>query len=179
MNSNHLPVNPNEGVDYSGRALKEIWLAGGCFWGVEAYFARIPGVARTDVGYANGRTAHPSYHDLKDTGHAETVHVRYDPEKVSLSALLRRYFRIIDPLSVNRQGGDAGTQYRTGVYFRDEADGEAVRAFVAEEQKKYDRPIATEVMPLRNFYSAEEYHQKYLEKNPGGYCHVDFSSLRD
>lgn len=172
-----LPENPNIGIDYSGSDLSEIWLAGGCFWGVEAYFARIPGVAKTDVGYANGKTESPSYQELKQTGHAETVHICYDPQQVSLEKLLTYYFAIIDPLSVNRQGGDVGTQYRTGIYYRSESDGETARRFIAAEQGKYDAPIAVEVKPLANYFSAEEYHQQYLEKNPGGYCHVDFSLL--
>lgn len=174
-----LPANPNAGTDYSNKKLKEIWLAGGCFWGVQAYFARIYGVAKTDVGYANGRTANPSYHDLKVTGHAETVHIFYDPEKTGLPTLLDFYFKIIDPASVNRQGNDIGTQYRTGIYYRDEADFPVIREYIAKEQKKYDAPIAVEVGRLENYYPAEEYHQDYLEKNPGGYCHVDFSSLRE
>lgn len=176
--SGKLPDNPNIGVDYSKSSLREIWLAGGCFWGVEAYFARIYGVASTDVGYANGRTEHPAYRELHETGHAETVHLRYDPERVSLHDLLKSYFAIIDPLSVNRQGEDAGTQYRTGIYYRDENDRSVIDAFVREEQQKYKKPIATEVRPLENFWPAEEYHQNYLEKDPGGYCHVDFSSLK-
>lgn len=177
---NHrLPPNPNVGVDYDKSDLKEIWLAGGCFWGVEAYFARIYGVAFTDVGYANGRTENPSYHDLHETGHVETVHIRYDPKNVSLQTLLEYYFKIIDPVSVNRQGGDVGTQYRTGIYYRDDADYALIQAFVAAEQQKYDLPIATEVKPLENYYPAETYHQDYLEKNPNGYCHVDFSSLKE
>nr|WP_319488790.1 peptide-methionine (R)-S-oxide reductase MsrB [uncultured Caproiciproducens sp.] len=173
-----LPENPNTGMDFSKSNLKEIWLAGGCFWGVEAYFARIYGVAKTDVGYANGRTVNPSYHDLHETGHAETVHILYDPEKLSLQTLLYYYFKIIDPVSVNRQGNDTGTQYRTGIYYRDETDFTVIQAYVETEQKKYDAPIATQVQLLENYYPAEEYHQDYLEKNPGGYCHVDFSSLR-
>ncbi|MBW7572206.1 peptide-methionine (S)-S-oxide reductase MsrA [Caproiciproducens sp. AGMB10547] len=177
-NKSALPENPNVGTDYSHSNLKEIWLAGGCFWGVQAYFARIYGVAQTDVGYANGRTANPSYHDLKETGHAETVRILYDPEKVGLSTLLDAYFKIIDPVSVNRQANDIGTQYRTGIYYQDEADLPVIRDYVAQEQKKYELPIATEISRLQNYYSAEEYHQDYLEKNPGGYCHVDFSSLR-
>lgn len=175
---NNLPINPNDDVDYSKRNLKEIWLAGGCFWGVEAYFARIYGVAKTDVGYANGRTANPSYHDLHETGHAETVHICYDPEKVNLQTLLEYYFKIIDPVSVNRQGNDIGTQYRTGIYYRDNADLAVIQRTIEKEQQKYDAPIATNVQLLENYYPAEEYHQDYLEKNPGGYCHVDFSSLK-
>ncbi|MDR3645254.1 MAG: peptide-methionine (S)-S-oxide reductase MsrA, partial [Clostridia bacterium] len=175
MQGNHhdglgsLPANPNTGVDYSKSALKEIWLAGGCFWGVEAYFARIYGVAHTDVGYANGRTANPSYHDLHQTGHVETVHIRYDPEKVSLQTLLDYYFKIIDPVSVNRQGNDIGTQYRTGIYFSDDADRAGIEAAVEKERQKQKLPVATEVKPLEGYYPAEEYHQEYLEKNPGGY----------
>jgi peptide methionine sulfoxide reductase msrA/msrB len=175
--SNSLPANPNDGVDYSDRALKEIWLAGGCFWGVEAYFSRIYGVAKTDVGYANGRTENPSYHDLHKTGHAEAVHILYDPERVSLQTLLDYYFKIIDPVSLNRQGNDIGTQYRTGIYYRDDIDRGAIQSIVGKEQQKYNKPMATEVKSLENYYPAEDYHQGYLENNPGGYCHVDFSSL--
>jgi len=156
---------------------RDIWLAGGCFWGVEAYFSRLEGVLRTSVGYANGKTAHPSYKEIASTGHAETVQVTYDPVKISLRELLQHFFKIIDPTSKNRQGNDVGTQYRTGIYSNDPADLETARAVLAEEQKKYDRPIVTEVLPLDNYYLAEEYHQAYLEKNPGGYCHVDLSSL--
>jgi peptide methionine sulfoxide reductase msrA/msrB len=175
--SHQLPPNPNVGEDYSKSILNEIWVAGGCFWGVEAYFARILGVAHTDVGYANGITANPLYNDLHKTGHAETVHIQYDPEKVSLQTLLEYYFKIIDPVSVNWQGADVGTQYRTGIYYKDERDCAAIKAAVETEQQKYDLPIATEIKPLDNYYPAEKYHQDYLENNPNGYCHVDFSSL--
>jgi peptide methionine sulfoxide reductase msrA/msrB len=175
--SKHLPPNPNIEEDYSKSALKEIWLAGGCFWGVEAYFARIFGVAHTDVGYSNGKTPDPSYNDLHKTGHAETVHVQYDPTKVSLQTLLEYYFKIIDPVSVNRQGNDVGTQYRTGIYYSDEPDFVVIKAAAQAEQQKYDLPIATEIIPLDNYYPAEKYHQNYLDNNPNGYCHVDFSSL--
>lgn len=175
--SSGLPANPNAEVDYSKSNLKEIWLAGGCFWGVEAYYARIFGVAKTDVGYANGRTANPSYHDLHETGHAEAVHICYDPKKVSLQTLLDYYFKIIDPVSVNRQGNDIGTQYRTGIYYSDETDRAVIQAVLELEQQKYTAPIATNVQLLDNYYPAEEYHQNYLGKNPNEYCHVDFSSL--
>ncbi|MGI6037775.1 MAG: peptide-methionine (R)-S-oxide reductase MsrB [Limnochordia bacterium] len=174
-----LPANPNLGVDYSQRDLKDIWLAGGCFWGVEAYFSRVYGVASTTSGYANGRTVNPTYEEIKDTGHVETVHVRYDPLRVSLRTLLEHFFKIIDPTVENRQGNDVGTQYRTGIYYQDRADALIIWQVVGEEQKKYDRPIVTEVLPLDHFYPAEQYHQEYLEKNPGGYCHVDFSPLYD
>lgn len=175
-----LPKNPNLAIDYSGADLKDIWLAGGCFWGVEAYLARVPGVAEATVGYANGTTENPTYRQVIDgSGHAETVHVRYDPARISLAELLAQYFLIIDPTSVNRQGNDRGVQYRTGIYYRDEADLPVIRAFLADEQKKQDRPIAVEVTPLVHYFLAEEYHQDYLEKNPGGYCHISFDTLPD
>lgn len=178
MASANLPENPNEGVRYDPKALRTVYLAGGCFWGVQAYFARIPGVAATRVGYANGKTERAAYEELKRTGHAETVEVRYDPARVSLSELARRLFAVIDPVSVNRQGGDAGTQYRTGLFYTDPADRPVLLGAVAREQRKHREPVATEVLPLQNFCPAEEYHQDYLEKNPGGYCHIDFSALQ-
>lgn len=176
-----FPKNPNPGLSYEGRELKEIWLAGGCFWGVEAYMARIYGVADVTVGYANGKTENPSYSDVsyKNTGHAETVHVRYDPQRVNLKTLLEYYFKIIDPTVKNRQGNDVGSQYRTGIYFKDENDLVIIKEVMAEVQKKYSKPVVTEVQPLTGYFLAEEYHQDYLEKNPNGYCHVDFSTLEE
>ncbi|NPV93228.1 MAG: peptide-methionine (S)-S-oxide reductase MsrA [Firmicutes bacterium] len=164
------------GIDEKG--LRDIWLAGGCFWGVEAYFSRLPGVVETDVGYANGRTQNPTYREIPFTGHAETVHVRYDPGYITLETLLEHLFKIIDPTSVNRQGPDVGTQYRTGVYYRDENDRPAIESFIEREQRKHAEPIATEAVPLEHYHPAEEYHQDYLEKNPGGYCHVDLSQFK-
>jgi peptide methionine sulfoxide reductase msrA/msrB len=152
-------------------------LAGGCFWGVEAYFTRIYGVVKTSVGYANGKTENPSYHDISATGHAEAVHILYDSDQVSLKTLLEYFFKIIDPTSINKQGNDIGTQYRTGIYYRNEADKAIIESFIAMEQQKYKQPIAAEVKSLKNYYLAEDYHQKYLKKNPNGYCHVDFSTL--
>ena len=179
VESGRFPSNPNAGIDYSGRTLKEIWLAGGCFWGVEAYMARIYGVADVSSGYANGNKANPTYEEVsyQGTGHAETVRVLYDPERTDLKTLLQYYFKIIDPTSVNRQGNDQGAQYRTGIYYKDDKDLTVIREVVAEMQKGYKKPIATEVSPLNGFYAAEDYHQDYLEKNPDGYCHVDFSPL--
>lgn len=161
--------------------LRDIYFAGGCFWGVEEYFSRIPGVYEAESGYANGTTENPSYEDVcyRNTGHAETVHVRYDPDLVSLKTLTEQYFKIVDPLSVNRQGNDAGSQYRTGVYYTDEADLPVLEAVFAAEQEKHDQQLAVELKPLENFYLAEEYHQDYLKKNPNGYCHIDFSTLED
>ncbi len=176
--ASRFPPNPNVGVDYSHAKLREIWLAGGCFWGVEAYFARIYGVADAASGYANGSKDNPTYEEVCfGSGHAETVRVRYDPARVSLEKLLAQFFRIIDPTSLNRQGNDRGRQYRTGIYFQDPADRAVAAAVIAAEQKKLSAPIVTELVPLQRFDLAEDYHQDYLEKNPDGYCHTDFSSL--
>lgn len=177
-----LPPNPNTNTTFDKNALREIYLAGGCFWGVEAFMARIPGVADTEVGYANGNTENPTYEEVcqNDTGHAETVRVTYDPKQVSLEKLLGAFFTIIDPISKNRQGNDVGTQYRTGVYYLPGAssgDIEAIERVFAAEQAKFTRPLAVELKPLSNYYRAEEYHQDYLDKNPNGYCHVDFGKL--
>jgi len=153
---------------------KEIYLAGGCFWGSEKYLSGIGGVKHTSVGYANGVTPSPTYREVcgGNTGYAETVHVVYDPGEISLSFLLDLYFQSIDPTSVNRQGGDVGEQYRTGIYYVDEGDLPAISAAVEKVQKGLARPVATEVKPLQNYFLAEDYHQNYLVKNPGGYCHI-------
>lgn len=153
---------------------KTIYLAGGCFWGTEHLMELVDGVVDTEVGYANGVVENPSYEQVctGDTGAAETVKVTYDDDKVALSTLLRLYFRSIDPLSLNRQGNDCGTQYRTGIYYTDPADAEVVTAEVATLQRRHKQPLALEYGELRNFYPAEEYHQQYLDKNPRGYCHV-------
>lgn len=155
---------------------KTIYLAGGCFWGCQKYFDLLPGVVRTEVGYANGPFPNPTYEQVKHehTGHAETVRVVYDPEALPLRALLERYFAVIDPVAVNRQGEDEGVQYRTGIYFTSPEDGETARAALNALQKQFREPLAVECMELQNFSPAEEYHQKYLEKNPGGYCHIHF-----
>lgn len=157
--------------------IREIYLAGGCFWGVEGYFKRIEGVKDTTCGYANGKTANPSYEDVcrHNTGHAETVRVLFDTNVINLEDLLIYYFRIIDPVSVNKQGNDVGTQYRTGIYYTDESLLPVIKAAVEREQRKYNEKIAVEVLPLENFYSAEEYHQNYLDKNPNGYCHINLN----
>lgn len=153
---------------------KTIYLAGGCFWGTEHLMELVDGVVDTEVGYANGVVENPSYEQVctGDTGAAETVKVTYDDDRVALSTLLRLYFRSIDPLSLNRQGNDCGTQYRTGIYYTDPADAEVVTAEVATLQRRHKQPLALEYGELRNFYPAEEYHQQYLDKNPRGYCHV-------
>lgn len=160
----------------SSNEFKEIWLAGGCFWGVQEYFSRIDGVINTSVGYANGDTKSPSYEQIPYTGHVEAVHITYDPVRIDLQTLLKHFFNIIDPTVKNRQGPDIGKQYRTGIYYLDEANLSDIQKVVAEEQKKHQKPIVTEVLPLQNYYPAEEYHQDYLKKNPTGYCHIDLSN---
>ena len=159
----------------------EIYFAGGCFWGVEEYFSRIPGVQDVTVGYANGETKNPTYEQVctGKTGYAEAVHVVYDPQRVSLKTLAEQFFKVIDPVSVNRQGNDRGSQYRTGMYYVQEADKPILEAVIAAEQKKYTKAIVVELRPLANYYLAEEYHQDYLKKNPGGYCHISFDSLAE
>ena len=158
----------------SATTTHEIYLAGGCFWGTEHYFKQVEGVLSTEVGYANGITENPTYEQVctDTTRFAETVRVVYDPQRVSLAFLLTLYFKAIDPLSVNQQGHDVGTQYRTGIYYTDPADLPAIDKAYADEQARYEEPLAVEKLPLQNFYPAEEYHQDYLDKNPTGYCHL-------
>lgn len=160
---------------------REIHFAGGCFWGVEEFFSRVPGVCDAVSGYANGTTENPTYRQVCSgtTGHAETVRVRYDPAKVGLRRLAELFFRIIDPTSRNRQGNDVGTQYRTGIYYSDAADRPVLEAVMEDVRKRHSRPLAVELEPLRSFFPAEDYHQDYLRKNPGGYCHIDFAAFGD
>ena len=157
--------------------MKEIYLAGGCFWGLQKFFDQFEGVISTEVGYANGpeyTDQHtPSYEEVcRNSGHAETVKVVYDENRLSLPELLRYYFMVIDPVSVNRQGNDRGIQYRTGIYFTETGQLREIRPVYDAEQEKAGQPLAVELQPIQNFFPAEEYHQKYLEKNPGGYCHI-------
>lgn len=157
-------------------SIRTLYLAGGCFWGTQRFFDQFDGIINTEVGYANGPTENPTYKDVcASSGHAETVKVVFDDALISARKLLEYYFMVIDPISVNRQGGDTGIQYRTGVYYDDDSLLPAIRAAFDEEQKKYSQPLAVELLPLENFFSAEEYHQKYLEKNPTGYCHIPSS----
>ena len=153
--------------------MAEIYLAGGCFWGLEEYFSRISGVLQTSVGYANGQVETTNYQLIKETDHAETVQVIYDEKAVSLREILLYYFRVIDPLSVNQQGNDRGRQYRTGIYYLGEEDLPTIYALVQEQERMLGRKIAVEVEKLRHYILAEDYHQDYLKKNPGGYCHID------
>lgn len=151
----------------------EIYLAAGCFWGTEAYFRQIPGVMETEVGYANGKTEKTSYHELSQTGHAETLKLSYDRNKLSLAEILERYYRIIDPFSLNKQGNDVGTQYRVAIYYNDAADADLIRYSVEVLESRLGKATVLEVAELKNWVPAEEYHQDYLVKNPGGYCHIN------
>ncbi|GAB4074248.1 hypothetical protein GCM10028778_17510 [Barrientosiimonas marina] len=173
--------NINDHLDYEDRKTDTIYMAGGCFWGVEAYMSRIYGVADVVSGYANGEGSDPSYADVVkgDEHFAETVKVTYDPERVSLDTLINRLFKVIDPTSKNQQGNDVGEAYRTGIYYADKADEETVKSAVADEQAYYDDAIETEAKQLDNFYKAEEMHQDYLEKNPNGYCHINLTTAND
>ena len=153
---------------------KDIFLAGGCFWGTEHYFKQIEGVVETAVGFANGHTANPTYKEVytDTTGYAETVHVKYNPGVVSLEFLLQMFFKAIDPTSLNKQGHDEGTRYRTGIYYTSAEDLPIIEKVFNEVQKEYQEPLCVEKLLLENYYSAEEYHQDYLDKNPTGYCHL-------
>lgn len=159
--------------------IKKIYLAGGCFWGIEEYFSRLEGVANTLAGYANGKFENPTYQEVctGTTNFAETVMVEYYSDIISLKDILDHFFGIINPTTLNRQGPDNGTQYRSGIYYVDDEDKAIIDAKISEIQKRYVLPVVTEVKKLENFYEAEDYHQKYLKKNPNGYCHVDFSKL--
>lgn len=155
--------------------MQTIYLAGGCFWGVQKYFDQFEGVMNTETGYANGPEGyeHISYEEVcQSSGHAETLKIEWDEERLTLGSLLDYYFMIIDPTSINRQGHDTGVQYRTGIYYTDSSQLPIIEEVMRREQEKYPIPLAVEIQPLRNFFPAEEYHQKYLDKNPGGYCHI-------
>ncbi|MHC6181516.1 peptide-methionine (S)-S-oxide reductase MsrA [Clostridium sp. JNZ X4-2] len=154
--------------------MKNIVFAGGCFWGVQAYFDGKKGILNTKVGYANGRGESPTYEEVCSgiMGFAEACFLEYDPEIVGLEELLEMYWKIVDPTLVDRQGNDRGNQYRSGIYYIDDNDVNIIEKSTQSQQKNYKEKIVTEILPLKNFYDAEEYHQKYLEKNPGGYCHI-------
>ena len=157
--------------------MAEIYLAGGCFWGLEEYFSRIEGVEETTVGYANGQVESTNYQLIHQTDHAETVQVAYDEKRLSLRELLLYYFRVIDPLSVNKQGNDVGRQYRTGVYYVREADRSIIEQVFAEQEEQLGQKLAVELEPLKHYILAEDYHQNYLKKNPTGYCHINVNDV--
>ncbi len=164
----------NRQMKDNNKIMKEIYFAGGCFWGTEHFFKQIRGVKATETGYANGHMANPTYEDVctDTTGFAETVKVTYDPALISLERLIELYFKTIDPLSLNQQGHDRGTQYRTGIYYSDQEDARVVEVALKDLSARYAAPVVVENEPLKNFYSAEAYHQDYLDKHPDGYCHL-------
>lgn len=170
-----------EKENYSKDNLKKIYLAGGCFWGVEEYMQRIYGVYDAVSGYANGKVNNPTYKTVSSgkSGYAETVEVTYDSKKIKLEDLLNHYFKIIDPTSLNKQGNDRGSQYRTGIYYVDDSDKEVIDKVMNFQAKKYREKIVVENMKLKNFTVAEDYHQDYLRKNPNGYCHIDLSKASE
>lgn len=168
-------------INASQNQEKQLVLAGGCFWGVQEYFSRIPGVFSAEAGYAQSQKANPGYEEVcsGSTGACEAVLIKYDPRLAPLSLLLKHYFKIIDPLAHNRQGNDVGTQYRTGIFYLNQDDKPEIDKIMAEVAAKVGKPLAVETGELKNFYRAEDYHQDYLKKNPGGYCHISFASLND
>ena len=158
--------------------MNTIYLAGGCFWGMQKFFKQFSGVISTETGYANGPDRAPTYQEVcDDSGHAETVKIVYDEKTITLEELLNNYFLVIDPFSVNRQGHDEGIQYRTGIFYSDEAQRPVIQKIFDREEKKAGKKLAVIVEPLANFFPAEEYHQNYLDKNPGGYCHIPQSYM--
>lgn len=154
--------------------MRQIYLAGGCFWGTQHFFKQIEGINRTEVGYANGNLPFPTYEQVytDQTGYAETVRIEYNPEIITLEEILNLYFLTIDPTSLNKQGGDIGTRYRTGIYYTTPDDLPQIQKVYNTIEQKIGAKLAVEVAPLENFYPAELYHQDYLDKNPDGYCHI-------
>lgn len=159
--------------------IREIYLAGGCFWGMEAYFKTIAGVIDTEVGYANGKIEITNYRRVKETDHAETLHILYDDKIITFEKILEYFYYIIDPFSVNKQGNDRGRQYRTGIFLTNSSDLEKAIKFISKKQEKEKNKIAIEVEKLKNFVIAEDYHQDYLDKNPNGYCHINIDDKPD
>ncbi|MCB2307731.1 peptide-methionine (S)-S-oxide reductase MsrA [Clostridium estertheticum] len=158
--------------------MKTIVVAGGCFWGVDAYMSKIDGIVETKVGYANGIKKDPTYDQvcMGNTGHAEACLISYDEKVVSLEKILNKFWAIIDPTAINMQGADVGSQYRSGIYYSDKSDLDIILSTKDKIQSKYEKVIVTQIQPLSCFYDAEDYHQKYLQKNPGGYCHIDLNA---
>ncbi|MGL4388045.1 MAG: peptide-methionine (S)-S-oxide reductase MsrA [Brevinema sp.] len=162
---------------------KFITVAGGCFWGTEKFLSYINGVLSTETGYCNGNSPSTSYQEVcNGSGHVEAVRVEYDPTRITLAFLLKIFYQSIDPTLLNRQGNDKGIQYRTGVYYENLDEVTIIEASLKELQDSYNQPIMVECLPLKDYVSAEEYHQKYLDKNPTGYCHLgvhDFDIARN
>lgn len=151
-------------------------LAGGCFWGVEELIRALPGVIRTEVGYTGGNTPHPRYEDVKtgSTGHAEAIQMEFDPSKITYAEILKFFFTMHDPTTPHRQGNDIGSQYRSAIFFHNEEQKKTAEEIVKQvnESGAWKKPLVTEIVPAGTFFSAEEYHQAYLQKHPNGYtCH--------
>jgi len=163
--------------------LKKATFAAGCFWGVEAYFKRLKGVKATTVGYTGGWLPDVNYQLVctGKTGHAESVEIEFDPKVITYENLLKHFWKIHDPTSLNKQGNDRGTQYRSAIFFHTaEQEQAAIKSkAVLERSMKSKKKVVTEIAPAGRFYPAEEYHQDYLDKNPGGYCHVDLSGAAE
>ncbi len=156
---------------------KIIYIAGGCFWGVEEYYKRLKGIINTTVGYANGNTSNPTYEEVKHhlASHAECLKLEYDECIISLEKILEHFLRFVDPYSIDKQGEDLGHQYRSGIYYTDLLDKDIIINYF---NNNLDKDYKIEILPLDNFYDAEEYHQDYLEKNPSGYCHVNLNLIK-
>ena len=167
-----------ERLAYEWSRYQKIYIAGGCFWGVEHYYSLLKGIIATKVGYANGDIANPSYEQVKhhEASHAETVEVIYDPRVISLNKILEHFLRFVDPYSIDKQGEDSGHQYRSGIYYQNEDDRKVIESYLDEHLAK---PYQIEIKKLENFYDAETYHQKYLYKNPRGYCHINMHLIHD
>ncbi|HHU79811.1 MAG: peptide-methionine (S)-S-oxide reductase MsrA [Bacilli bacterium] len=185
----YMPVTSFSGTlmaDYAiknilSKEVKELVLAGGCFWGVEAYYKQLYGVVKTSVGYTDGDTENPTYEDLKAgrVNHVEACKIWYRPDQISFETLLEHFFRIVDPTALNYQGNDIGIQYRNAIFFQNEEERDIIINVLKEKQKKYQRPIVTIVKEVQPFYDAEDYHQDYLTKNLGGYCHINLNLVKD
>lgn len=156
------------------------FLGAGCFWGVQYYFDQVPGVLETEVGYIGGKIENPSYEQVcyEDTGHAEAVKITYDAKKVSFETILKQFFRMHDPTQLNRQGPDVGSQYRSAIFYVDEAQKKIAGELIAKlNEDKFDGKIVTTLEPAGMFWPAEDYHQKYTEKTGRGACHVDYAPV--
>jgi len=169
-----LPKNPNDDLSFFPQNISSIYLGGGCFWGIEAYMKRVLGVFETEVGYANGNSENPTYEDVctNTTGFAEVVLIKYDKTKVSLEGVVKEFLSVCDPISLSGQVQEVGTQYRSGIYYENNEEEALIKGAINEFQSSYDQKIGIEVQPIENYYSAEAYHQNYLEKNAGSGCSV-------
>ena len=176
-----IEENNKNKTNMDGKNIREIYFAGGCFWGTEHLFQLVRGVVETEVGYANGKIKNPTYEQVisHTTGFAEAVKVKYDADQVNLPLLIDLFFKSIDPTTIDRQGNDIGDNYRSGIYSMDPETENIVKTEVAKLAKNYSQPVVVETIPLINFYRAEDYHQDYLDKNPGGYCHIPLSVFEE